>query len=675
MQGQKGKFDDIWPEYHHDSCGSASNNPDTDLGANWNNRLNTEGDQFPGFSSPPSQDSFFSGNTSDLRGQRTSQWGAMECSSDRNGHNQASSEICDLIWGSPHPFGAASGCSSSSQNWETENHAIKNCVSGDIGSRSYIPRGGSAIIQAPDPRYVNPSTGGSSEMNRQGIWSNLCNPDGMEMYQIPPANLYTNFGTSSDSSAALEETHSESCSFSGSCNLSCKRMELEGGSSNMLNSDVSSIWSTLPRSNSLISTSPSSSHASSSEILIRPANISQSDRRLLSGAFRNAEGQSMRRGNSRPQGFMSPPVTEASEMPRLRSIDEFPRPNSQVVSVGLTLPGAAGPHIPCIQQPQTLHHVRRGHGTAVIRLGGSPVNYSGNRNSQIPDIVNPRHSPRNSEHTSSVPLRETLRLDPTRALASSSHHPPSPGFLPLYASSFTSHHNHLPPNQQSLHGYPTWVDLEETVRSGHFPSMPPMASGSSLEIMPFPMRNHQRSHQTHSRSTCVPGQQHGNGFFRRHPLLAASEWNVRRRLAPEVRQAVTSIQMGNTTGIEEYMLVDPFSYNAIPQTYDQYRDMRLDVDNMSYEELLALGEHIGDVRTGLTDETITKLMKQSVYTLMAVQTRPADLKPCCICQEAYGEGDKLGLLDCGHEFHTACIRQWLVLKNLCPICKTTALSA
>lgn len=42
-------------------------------------------------------------------------------------------------------------------------------------------------------------------------------------------------------------------------------------------------------------------------------------------------------------------------------------------------------------------------------------------------------------------------------------------------------------------------------------------------------------------------------------------------------------------------------------------------------------------------------------------------------QEEYADGDELGGLDCGHDFHTSCIKQWLMQKNLCPICKTTAL--
>ncbi|WOK92624.1 putative E3 ubiquitin-protein ligase HIP1 [Canna indica] len=106
---------------------------------------------------------------------------------------------------------------------------------------------------------------------------------------------------------------------------------------------------------------------------------------------------------------------------------------------------------------------------------------------------------------------------------------------------------------------------------------------------------------------------------------------------------------------------------------DRYRDMRLDVDNMSYEELLALGERIGSVNTGLSEEKILNSLQQRTY--VSITSEPSDeVEPCCICREEYAEGDELGRLDCGHNFHTACIKQWLRIKNLCPICKTTALS-
>ncbi|KAA8531684.1 hypothetical protein F0562_006599 [Nyssa sinensis] len=46
---------------------------------------------------------------------------------------------------------------------------------------------------------------------------------------------------------------------------------------------------------------------------------------------------------------------------------------------------------------------------------------------------------------------------------------------------------------------------------------------------------------------------------------------------------------------------------------------------------------------------------------------------CGICQDEYLDGQELGKLDCGHDFHFDCIKQWVLQKNSCPICKMTAL--
>ncbi|WZZ87080.1 probable E3 ubiquitin-protein ligase RHG1A [Brassica napus] len=106
--------------------------------------------------------------------------------------------------------------------------------------------------------------------------------------------------------------------------------------------------------------------------------------------------------------------------------------------------------------------------------------------------------------------------------------------------------------------------------------------------------------------------------------------------------------------------------------HDRYRDMRLDVDNMSYEELLALEERIGDVCTGVNEETISNRLKQRKFK--SSTKSPQDAEPCCICQEEYSEGEDMGTLECGHDFHSQCIKEWLKQKNLCPICKTTGLN-
>ncbi|KAL8141112.1 hypothetical protein V2J09_007133 [Rumex salicifolius] len=123
----------------------------------------------------------------------------------------------------------------------------------------------------------------------------------------------------------------------------------------------------------------------------------------------------------------------------------------------------------------------------------------------------------------------------------------------------------------------------------------------------------------------------------------------------------------------DVMILDPSIFFGMADFYDEHRDMRLDVDNMSYEELLALEERIGNVSTGLAEDKIVARLKQKRYTKVTREDH-GDVEPCCICQEVYKNGEEMGALDCGHDFHAKCIKQWLQHKNSCPICKTTGLA-
>lgn len=112
-------------------------------------------------------------------------------------------------------------------------------------------------------------------------------------------------------------------------------------------------------------------------------------------------------------------------------------------------------------------------------------------------------------------------------------------------------------------------------------------------------------------------------------------------------------------------------------SHDHYRDMRLDVDSMSYEELLALEESIGNVCTGLGKDAILRSIKIKKYSFMEIaanSVRQDSEVKCSICQEEFEEGVELGILECGHNHHYLCIEQWLLQKNQCPICKASASS-
>ncbi|KAK2368063.1 RING-type E3 ubiquitin transferase [Trifolium repens] len=115
---------------------------------------------------------------------------------------------------------------------------------------------------------------------------------------------------------------------------------------------------------------------------------------------------------------------------------------------------------------------------------------------------------------------------------------------------------------------------------------------------------------------------------------------------------------------------------------DPHRDLRLDIDGMSYEELLALGERIGKVNTGASDEIITSQLKTKLYipyspSMIDLNELPPDdeeIDTCMICQDAYKYQENIGTIQCGHEFHVDCISKWLKLKNQCPICKSEAIT-
>lgn len=143
----------------------------------------------------------------------------------------------------------------------------------------------------------------------------------------------------------------------------------------------------------------------------------------------------------------------------------------------------------------------------------------------------------------------------------------------------------------------------------------------------------------------------------------------------EVLSALERIERDEDLTYEQILMLEATILLGGIGLHDRHRDMRLDVDNMSYEELLALEEQIGDVNMGLSEETIAKCLKRQKYASPATTINyiPDDIEiKCSICQEEFEEAVELGMLECGHSHHVACIRQWLLQKNQCPVCKASA---
>ncbi|CAL4901947.1 unnamed protein product [Urochloa decumbens] len=106
--------------------------------------------------------------------------------------------------------------------------------------------------------------------------------------------------------------------------------------------------------------------------------------------------------------------------------------------------------------------------------------------------------------------------------------------------------------------------------------------------------------------------------------------------------------------------------------YDQYQDWRLDVDNMTYEELLDLEDRIGYVSTGLREDEIIRSLRMVKHSAFNPKHFSTEMdRRCSICQEEFEANEETGKLSCGHGYHVHCIKQWLSRKNACPVCKTT----
>ncbi|KAI5076483.1 hypothetical protein GOP47_0008548 [Adiantum capillus-veneris] len=101
--------------------------------------------------------------------------------------------------------------------------------------------------------------------------------------------------------------------------------------------------------------------------------------------------------------------------------------------------------------------------------------------------------------------------------------------------------------------------------------------------------------------------------------------------------------------------------DGIHEAQEAWQD--IDPDNMSYEELIALGEAVGTHSKGLKPNAIAAL-PCSIFS----HQHPGTEKLCVICRLDYEDGDGLLTLPCRHCYHADCIKNWLQINKVCPIC-------
>lgn len=105
--------------------------------------------------------------------------------------------------------------------------------------------------------------------------------------------------------------------------------------------------------------------------------------------------------------------------------------------------------------------------------------------------------------------------------------------------------------------------------------------------------------------------------------------------------------------------------DAMDEDEDEDED-DIDVDELTYEELIALGEFIGEEKRGLSLNEISKCLHPCKGSFES----KSGIDRCVICQVEYEEGEVVVALPCEHSYHSECITNWLQVKKICPICST-----
>ncbi|KAK6157349.1 hypothetical protein DH2020_011597 [Rehmannia glutinosa] len=197
------------------------------------------------------------------------------------------------------------------------------------------------------------------------------------------------------------------------------------------------------------------------------------------------------------------------------------------------------------------------------------------------------------------------------------------GFLCPPVAQGHSNPQHPTPPIQGMRGYNVNQQMATSSRST------PTFSYSSTGI------NHFQDVVDDGPTFLAPVPPTGFRLYRPHRREIILDANSRNRNLPHLRVLPE----------DEVAMLEIPGYHVARDSIDQHSDMRLDIDHMSYEELLALGEQIGSVGTGLSEEFIQNNLKIRTYTSMPARvnleyaTCPDQQKInfCVVCQRLHKE--------------------------------------
>ncbi|ETV86604.1 hypothetical protein H257_01749 [Aphanomyces astaci] len=96
--------------------------------------------------------------------------------------------------------------------------------------------------------------------------------------------------------------------------------------------------------------------------------------------------------------------------------------------------------------------------------------------------------------------------------------------------------------------------------------------------------------------------------------------------------------------------------------------LSVNIDTMSHDELVQLGQQMGDVKQDRwRQRAIHAISRLPNHRLKQVPT--GDNSMCIVCQDEFATNDHVLTLPCVHTFHYDCVHGWIQHNNACPMCK------
>lgn len=101
----------------------------------------------------------------------------------------------------------------------------------------------------------------------------------------------------------------------------------------------------------------------------------------------------------------------------------------------------------------------------------------------------------------------------------------------------------------------------------------------------------------------------------------------------------------------------------------EQKENSMEIDELTYDQLLELEQKMGSVNIGLSDQEIKRLKQKTLGDNDVKELTKSGHEQCYVCFEEFIIGEKVTELLCEHTFHISCINRWLQEKPTCPVCR------